>query len=55
MTTRDYFHAVMRERRAWPRGSADWRYRTEAARKLYWIIRGVPALEWDARLKELDQ
>lgn len=55
MTTRDHFHAIMRERRAWPVGSADWDYRTRAARKLYWMIRGVPVIEWEDRMRECEQ
>lgn len=46
MTTRQTFLALMAERRHWPRGSADHDYRTRAARKLIWIMRGVPVSEW---------
>ena len=46
MTTRAAFLALMAERRNWPRGSADHDYRTRAARKLVWIMRGVPTTEW---------
>jgi 23S rRNA U2552 (ribose-2'-O)-methylase RlmE/FtsJ len=46
MTTRQTFIALMRERRAWPKGSADHEYRSRAARKLVWIMRGIPVLEW---------
>jgi len=46
MTTRAIFLALMAERRNWPRGYMDHEYRTRAARKLVWIIRGVPASEW---------
>lgn len=55
MTTRDTFRDVMRERRRWPAGSADREYLTRAARKLAWIIRGVPTTEWDARMKEAEK
>lgn len=46
MTTRDFFLALMAERRRWPRGTADHEYRTRAARKLVWLMRGVPTEEW---------
>lgn len=46
MTTRQHFIALMAERRAWPRGSADHEYRSRAARRLVWIIRKVPAACW---------
>ena len=46
MTTRAIFLALMAERRNWPRGSIDHEYRTRAARKLVWIMRGVPTTEW---------
>ena len=40
------FRRLMRERRAFPVGSPDHKYRTRAARKLVWTIRGVPVAEW---------
>ena len=46
MTTRALFHEIMAERRRWPKGSADWDYRTRAARKLVWMIRGIPVIDW---------
>ena len=46
MTTREHFRALMADRRAWPRGSADWEYRSRAARKLLNLIRGVPVDQW---------
>jgi hypothetical protein len=46
MTTRAAFRAIMVERRQWPPGSADYEYRTRAARKLVWIMRGVPVDQW---------
>ena len=46
MTTRQHFRSLMAQRRNWPRGSHDWEYRTRAARKLAWIIRGVPVDRW---------
>lgn len=47
MTTREIFRALMAERRQWPHGSADWMYRTRAARKLVWLIRGIPENQWE--------
>ncbi|MCA0846085.1 hypothetical protein [Salipiger thiooxidans] len=46
MTMREHFLRMMTERREWPRGSADWEYRTEAARKYLWLHRGIPTCEW---------
>ena len=43
MTTRQYFRATMQDRRSHPRHSIEWQYLTRAARKLAWIMRGVPA------------
>lgn len=42
----DNFRKLMRERREWPRGSLDWLYRTNAARKYYWLHIGKPTCEW---------
>ena len=46
MTARHEFRVVMAERRAFQRGTPDHDYRSRAARKLIWIIRGVPADQW---------
>ena len=46
MTTKDEFHRIMRDRRAWPKGSADHEYRSRAARKLLNLIRGIPVDQW---------
>lgn len=46
MTTKDHFRAIMAERRNWPPGSADHEYRSRAARKLVWIIKGIPTNQW---------
>lgn len=46
MTTRTIFRALMAERRSYLRGTPDHEYRTRAARKIVWIMRGVPATEW---------
>ena len=40
------FHRLMRERRSFAAGSPDHDYRTRAARKMVWLMRGVPAGEW---------
>jgi hypothetical protein len=48
MTTRDLFLHMMRERRRFPRDSLDWQWRTAAARKYVWMMRGVPTDEWEA-------
>ena len=48
MTERQNLRACLSERRQFPRDSLDYAYRTRAARKYVWIIRGVPASEWVA-------
>lgn len=40
------FRQLMRERRAFPVGTPDHEYRTRAARKIVWLMRGVPVGEW---------
>jgi len=40
------FHRLMAERKAFAAGSPDYEYRTRAARKLVWMMRGVPTTEW---------
>ena len=40
------FRKLMCDRRAHPRGSPDHEYRTRAARKLVWLMRGKPVSEW---------
>lgn len=47
MTTHEYLREILRQRRAYPKGSPDWNYRTRAARKYVWIMRGVPPCEWE--------
>lgn len=44
--TRATFLALMAERRQFQRGTPDHEYRTRAARKLVWIMRGVPSNQW---------
>jgi len=40
------FHRMIAERKAFPRNSCDYAYRTRAAQRLLAIIRAVPASEW---------
>jgi hypothetical protein len=49
MTTRANFLATMAERRAWPRDTAEHAYLTRTARKLVWLLRDVPTMEWRTR------
>ena len=49
MTTRAHFLALMAERRKCLRGTADHEYRTRAARKLVWIMRGIPSSLWSMK------
>lgn len=46
MACRTEFLRVMAERRDYERGSPDHEYRSRAARKLVWIMRGIPAARW---------
>ena len=55
MTTREHFAAAMRDRRRYKRGSAEWDYLTRTARKLVWIMRGIPVLEWEQMEREHEQ
>ena len=48
MTTKEHFRQIMRERRYYKRGTPEHDWRTRAARKFVWIIRGVPTSEWTA-------
>ena len=41
-STRNWFRAMITERRAYPKGSPDWEWRTRAARQYLNIIRGLP-------------
>ena len=43
---RTEFHRMMAERKAYAPGSPDYEWRTSAARKLVWMMRGVPTMEW---------
>lgn len=52
MTTVQHFRAVMAQRRQYRRNPAyriEWEYLTAAARKLLWIVQGVPVVEWSER------
>jgi hypothetical protein len=46
MTTRSTLRSVLAQRRAHARDSIEWAYLTRAARKLAWIVRGVPTSQW---------
>ncbi len=46
MIARAMFALMLSERRAYPEGSPDWLYRTQAAMKYLNIIRGIPAKDW---------
>ena len=46
MTTRDYFRAIMAERRGFPPGSLDHEYRSRAARQYVWIMRNLSPSEY---------
>ena len=43
---RQWFRAMIQERRIFPSGSLDWQWRTNAARKFLHLLRGVPAKDW---------
>lgn len=43
---RTHFRQMLRERRAYKVGSPDWEYRTRAAMKYLWMMRGVPNNQW---------
>jgi hypothetical protein len=46
MTALDHFRQLLRQRREYPKGSLDWQWRTDAARKYLWVHRGIPTTEW---------
>lgn len=46
MTARQRFQQIMTDRRKFPKHSADWQWRTRAARKLAWLMMGRPVEEW---------
>ena len=43
------FRRMIHERKAFPSGSPEWEWRSRAARKLVWLMRGVPVNEWSER------
>lgn len=47
MSARDLFKTTLRERRRFARGTPDHEYLTRTARKYLWLLRGVPANEWN--------
>jgi hypothetical protein len=46
MTPRTLLRTMLMERRLFPRGSADWSYRTRTAQRMVWIIRKQPVCMW---------
>ena len=46
MTAKDEFRRLMAMRRAARGDATEWAWITRAARKLAWIMAGVPASEW---------
>lgn len=46
MTARATFRALMAVRKSHRRGSLDHEYLTRSARKMVWLMRGVPTEEW---------
>ena len=48
MTMRESFHRCMSMRRNYARGSSDHAAITRTARKLIWLMRGVPVDRWTA-------
>lgn len=46
MTPKQHFRDLMRERRQFQRGDAEWTWRTRAARTYLLMMRGVPARDW---------
>lgn len=40
------FRQIMRERREYRRGDLEFDWRTRAARKFVWLLRGVPTSKW---------
>ena len=48
MTPHEHFRALMRERREYKPGTPEHSWRTRAARKFVWLMRGVPTEQWGA-------
>lgn len=46
MTAKQRFRDMMHQRRSFQRGSMEYAWRTRAARKYVWQLRGVPVAQW---------
>lgn len=46
MTARENLRQMLSERRQFSHNSLDYQWRTRAARKYIWSLRGVPPQEW---------
>lgn len=46
MTSRDWFRLTMRERRQCIKGTPEYDWRTRAARKYLWMLKGIPTKDW---------
>jgi hypothetical protein len=46
MTARELLRKMLAERRAYPAASMEYQWRTNAARKYVWMLRGVPTNKW---------
>jgi len=46
MSLRKCFRETMAERRQCEKGGTEWQWRTRAARKYVWMLRGIPPMEW---------
>ena len=49
MTTKQHFRALMFERRAFDRSSAEHLYLTRAGRKFVWLMRRIPTSQWSEK------
>ena len=49
MTTKQHFRALMFERRAFDRSSAEHLFLTRAGRKFVWLMRGIPSSQWSEK------
>jgi len=46
MNARILFRNIMRERRRFAAGTAEHKWRSNAARKYVWLMRGIPTEQW---------
>ena len=46
---KQHFLEIMAERRRFARDSLDHAWRTRAARKLFWLSRGIPSNQWSEK------